>query len=466
LWDLTPKQHLDLYDLAKKHGQKCCFVHGLGLPEKDGHRLPMFDYEKKVYDKILEFEQLWIKKATGLGITEFFLYFMLWLALCKPRGWVKKGITIAEWLKDSHMVIVTGIREEFAKEVIQRAKNKLEKALIILPKQDDDTTIRLDDVVIKAYPSFNQTWRGLDKISFIFIDEADFFKDSEQEEVRHVAERYIGKSGAWIAMVSTPNKPGGLFERMENDPNDRIYHKMFLHWEEGKGKIYSDADIATARLSPMFPREYEGKYLGGQGTVFAENKIQACINPEYDPLRINPYALRSMGVDPGWGVKSPFGIVATQFSNNRVEVLEAKEHVGYHDYNVMVEEMYTLHRQINSDKVIIDGSASDVVSSFKSKIGEEPDYMHDREETRKRGFKWEDDITCLPLFFGRQNKQLLTHTKMLIDNGLVSIHPSFDKLITFLRTAQEKQGTIDKDKTSYHDIGDAFMMSLWYYQIE
>ena len=34
------------------------------------------------------------------------------------------------------------------------------------------------------------------------------FRKSEQEDVRHVSERYIGKSDPYIVMVSTPNMPG------------------------------------------------------------------------------------------------------------------------------------------------------------------------------------------------------------------------------------------------------------------
>jgi len=61
---------------------------------------------------------------------------------------------------------------------------------------------------------------------------------------------------------------------------------------------------------------------------------------------------------------------------------------------------------------------------------------------------------------------MLTHTKNLIDNQMVAIHPKFEKLIIGLRTASEDQGVIDKDKTSYHDILDSFMLSLWYFQTQ
>jgi hypothetical protein len=59
-------------------------------------------------------------------------------------------------------------------------------------------------------------------------------------------------------MVSTPNAPGGLLERIEKEPLDScIYMKLFLHWSEGLGKIYTTKEIEKAKRSPSFPREYE-----------------------------------------------------------------------------------------------------------------------------------------------------------------------------------------------------------------
>ena len=54
--------------------------------------------------------------------------------------------------------------------------------------------------------------RGLTDVSFIYLDEADFFPPGEQADARDVSERYIAKSNPWIVMVSTPNAMEGLFE--------------------------------------------------------------------------------------------------------------------------------------------------------------------------------------------------------------------------------------------------------------
>jgi hypothetical protein len=60
---------------------------------------------------------LWVKKATGLGITEFFLRFMAWL--CLRNG--DYG--------NSQMCIVTGPNQDIAIKLIKRMKVLFEPKL-------------------------------------------------------------------------------------------------------------------------------------------------------------------------------------------------------------------------------------------------------------------------------------------------------------------------------------------------
>jgi hypothetical protein len=68
----------------------CCFNHIIDLLNKDGIDKPLYDYEKIIFDSLVtqkgnynysNKKHLWIKKATGLGISEFMLRFMAWLCL-------------------------------------------------------------------------------------------------------------------------------------------------------------------------------------------------------------------------------------------------------------------------------------------------------------------------------------------------------------------------------------------------
>ena len=95
------------------------------------------------------------------------------------------------------------------------------------------------------------------------------FRKGEQEDVRHVSERYIGKSDPYIVMVSTPDKPGGLFYNIENEPEETcLYKRLKMDWTVGLHKIYSEEEIEKVKHSPGFDREYGLQYLGKEGNVF------------------------------------------------------------------------------------------------------------------------------------------------------------------------------------------------------
>jgi hypothetical protein len=54
--------------------------------------------------------------------------------------------------------------------------------------------IELNGVKIEAFPSHHlDAMRGLTNVSFILLDEADFFPPGQQQDARDVSERYIAK---------------------------------------------------------------------------------------------------------------------------------------------------------------------------------------------------------------------------------------------------------------------------------
>ena len=118
------------------------------------------------------------------------------------------------------MCIVTGPNIDIAIKLIKRMKNIFERKLG-LTFSDKETVLELNGGRIDAYPSNHiDSFRALDNPKFILLDEADFFRKGEQEDVRHVSEKYIAKSDPYIVMVSTPNAPDGLFEKIEKEPEE------------------------------------------------------------------------------------------------------------------------------------------------------------------------------------------------------------------------------------------------------
>jgi hypothetical protein len=205
------------------------------------------------------------------------------------------------------MCIVTGPRIDLAIALIDRMKKLFaagsSKSLIAFDTKE--TVIELNNVKIEAFPSHHlDAMRGLPNVSFILLDEADFFPPGQQQDARDVSERYIAKSNPYIVMVSTPNAPDGLFERIEKEPEETcIYKRLFLDYSYGIGKIYTAAEIEKAKASPSFEREYNLKYLGKIGNVFHTKDIEAAIEKgrKYNPDIIGSSYFEIYGYRPCMG---------------------------------------------------------------------------------------------------------------------------------------------------------------------
>ena len=141
-----------------------------------------------------------------------------------------------------------------------------------------------------------------------------------------------------------------------------LYRRVFLDYTYGLNKIYTEQEIAKAKESPAFEREYNLKYLGMIGNVFHTKDIDAAIekgnnyNPPSNIDEVNYHSQKSMGIDPGFG-SSAFGVVITQKQNGLIQVLEAEE---FHrpDFNVMLSTVWDLLRKYGRtiNKIYIDGS--------------------------------------------------------------------------------------------------------------
>jgi len=72
----------------------------------------------------------------------------------------------------------------------------------------------------------------------------------------------------------------------------------------------------------------------------------------------------------------------------------------------------------------------------------------------------------VPVPFSVEGARMLQHCKWLLEekdedgSSLIAIHPSFNKLLTSLRTAVANEHKLDKEQTSNNDILDAFRLSL------
>jgi hypothetical protein len=311
------------------------------------------------------------------------------------------------------------------------------------------------------------------------MDEADFFPPGQQQDARDVSERYIAKSNPWIVMVSTPNAPEQLFDRIEGEPESTcLYKRLFLDYTYGLGKIYTEAEIAAAKQSPSFEREYNLKYLGLIGNVFHTKDIEAAMErgrklaTKFDS---NSYTQKSIGVDPGYG-SSAFAICVTELIDGVVNVLHAEEYARA-DFNEMIETTLRLLDEYNITfedrcRIFVDGANPSFIRALKDRIaGEDSNYEHliARLKTNYgHNFSLESlihNMFVVPIAFNREHKSMLSHAKQMMeyDNGRVAINPRFSKLITSLRTAVADEWSLDKDATSHDDLFDSFRLSLQFW---
>ena len=323
-WIWNQSEHKRQDSLTKGN---CCFNHILGLPKdnKTGKENPLFDYQELVYNILQNHKRLWILKATGLGISEFFLRYMAYLCL--------KDDTY----RNSQFVIVTGPNWDLSKKLIKRLK------LLFEPKlnfyfDSKDTLLELNGVTIESFPSHHvDSFRSLSNPKFLLMDEFDFFPKNQAENTRAVAERYIAKSNPYIILVSTPNMPEGLMQTIEQEPEEScLYHRIKLDYRYGLSKIYSIKDIEIAKQSPSFDREYDLKYLGKVGNLYSQLSIQNAIDRgrDYNPDSINQLSEKYMTINPAFS-SSKFAILVAEWfrfeRQIRIFYAEELDHPSYEE---------------------------------------------------------------------------------------------------------------------------------------
>lgn len=398
--------------------------------KKSGMDLTFYDYEEELEITFRDFIHIWIKKSAGLGITEFVLRWISWNCL-KDDVWKDKQI-------DVNIPIVVGPRVDLAITILTRFKHMFGDHQF----KGKETVLTLNGNRIEVFPSHNMSSvHGLNPV-FILLDEGDLFPPGQQIRARQASERYVAKTNPYIVWISTPYLPGGLYETIEREENC-MYERKIMLYDRGLGKVYSEEDIAIARLSPTFEMEYNGKYGYGVGNIF--QGLDSIIE-EYD-VTPSEYGQKALCGDPAFG-SSNFGICGGETLDSKIWVKEANQHPRPSP-SAMLDIMEPLAHQYN-DNVKIDGA--------------HPGFIRDLNE---RG------IPALPINFGLMirdtedaSKQSLRskmtiNAAQMVKNGLVRIHPMFTDLIAQLRAAQfDDKGGVDKKELNF-DIGDAFIMMCW-----
>jgi hypothetical protein len=203
--------------------------------------------------------------------------------------------------------------------------------------------LELNGCSIEAYPSNHiDAFLSLTNPKFILIYEGDFFRKNEQDDVRHVSERYIAKSDPFIVMASTPNAPADLFQKIQQEPFD-TYKKIFIDHTYGLDKIYTNYETEKAKVSSHFPENTSFRIQPLVGNCFSQTSIENVTKLVYDPGLYGPNVNKSVGVDAGFG-SSRFAIVVTQYVDCKIQVIFAEEYERP-NFQAMINRIWMIKQQ-------------------------------------------------------------------------------------------------------------------------
>lgn len=459
-WINDPVKHETIW-----HEQlgKCCFNHIIGLPKKGAAEHEIFDYEQELVKYLDHYKNIWIKKARGLGITEFMLRYLSWLCVGTSQ--------YNNWR--AH--IITGPRIELAEEEIRRIKSLFSSKYALSQTAKD--TVVLNGTTIQAFPSNALSMRGYDNVFWIMLDEADFFPPHQQLEARAAAEGYRIKSNPWIIMVSTPNKRGGIYETIEKQPEEEHgYKKIEYLYQRGVGKIYDPKEIEGEKTKGYFKREYMGLYDYDVGNLFPLHTldlIESNGRRIMDFDTVHYYTHKSLGIDVGYG-SSNTAFVVTEKIDGYIRVIYAKQ------FNRPVnEEMLRLavnlifHYQLNknNNQIYVDAANPGFIRSLKIAIGESQDYEQEIAQWRKENAYWkpEGTMSIIPIPFNIKGEPMLEKLKDFADKGLLAVNPDkFEDLMSDMRIARVEGRKLIKEKASNQtmDLLDALRLSCEYYDLD
>lgn len=499
IWD--PLEH---QRAQKEKGENwCCFNHLIGLPIKKGVEYPLFPYEYEYWQALFEpafenpdndprrWKHVWSKKAAGMGITEFIMRTMLYLAFC----W-------AVFFRGSEMAIMTGIRMTTAKDIMERMRGLLYRKLKIFI-DTNSAWIKINGCKIVSYPAKTpQTLHGRENLSFIFMDEFDFFPESLHEFVLNAIERYFGKSNPYVVLNSTAWKPNGLLEKIEKQDIDKCnYKRIYMLWQKGYGYIYTKQDIELAKHSDSWAREYEGEYRGLKGNLFPQYLLEyaaslsdileirdkltgQAIRHVYrakgeeltlEDVRTNYKYLgsgypTSIGIDPAYN-SSNFAFVVTKYIDGLIYVVREVELQGpSHEEAIEVCKrlMYDDYPSYHP-KLYIDASGVSFIRTLKKEIMDQDlNYHNIKQEDVIKSIDARNGMICCPIPFNKFGDRMNYHLKRLFELGLLRISPVLTPgLWISLQTASYDEDTqkFDKKVTAKNDCYDSFRLACINYKI-
>lgn len=426
--------------------ESCCFWHYIfypnGGPERDDIFHPCYKYEQEIIEYLDQGKldsakkMMCVYKATGLGLTELILMWILFKAATDPF-----------FQQNEDVVIFTGPNIELAKKLIERIKQFANERIDY--EDHGMYKIQIGKANIQVYPSNNiDAVRGIPRVSCVFGDEAAFFTGlKDDKQIRTVGERYRGKSDSYVIWVSTAGDfASGFFYDIKEEPDAVCSYKRFEMYEDrGLEKdsvtgtsIFSDEYIDEARKLPSFPQEFQGIWGANVGDIYSTEALDLVTDMDYEI----DYELGSKNrlgfCDPGFG-SSQFGICLTEMRDNMPYVIYSKSYKRQ-SATAMVKEIGRLADLFGITKWGCDKANPEIIKDMRETLHLNVTAISNKESGRK----------------------MTVQAATKVQKNKVRIHPKFLNLKKQLMTITfGKNGQPNKTKDNPFDEGDAFQGNLY-----
>ena len=426
--------------------QDCCFWHYIfypaGGPERDGIFHPCYLYEQEILEYLEKgkidsaCKMVAVYKATGLGLTELILMWILHRAATDPF-----------FQQNEDVVIFTGPNIERAKKLIERIKQFANERVDY--EDHGMYKIQIGKCNIQVYPSNNiDAVRGIPRVSCVFGDEAAFFTGLKDDKpIRTVGERYRGKSDSYVIWVSTAGDfATGFFYEIKEEPDAICQYKRFEMYEDrGLEKdlitgtsIFSDDYIDEARKLPSFPQEFQGIWGANVGDIYSTEALDEITDMDYEIEYELGNKNRLGFCDPGFGT-SQFGICITEMRDNMPYVIYSKSYKRQ-SATAMIRELGRLSDLFTVRKWGCDKANPEIIKDMRETLHLNVTGISNKESGRK----------------------MTVDAATKVAKKRVRIHPKFMNLKKQLMTIVfGKNGQPAKSRDNPFDEGDAFQGNLY-----
>ena len=258
----------------------CCFNHQIGLPRKkykdefgndvESEPLELYNYEKQIIEDYDKEKYYGLNKVRGSGISEVL-----------PVRHMAYKYAVVNKIKGRKYLLAAGINQAIAISIFARIVELLRPYSKIvyseLPNINRPKVLKFrgggEGYALPAEPN---AARGLENVGDVILDESAFWNLNDDEPVLKAFEPFVTKSGAHIAVFSTPNGQQGFFWTKLFNPEITTKYKLhILDIEAVKNVKLPIIDIAEAERTKLtdpdlYAQEYGNKFILPSASVFGD----------------------------------------------------------------------------------------------------------------------------------------------------------------------------------------------------